>query len=37
LGVAGLHLEISAAQLASPEGLSIVPPVRLTTMVKAAG
>jgi uncharacterized iron-regulated membrane protein len=37
LGVAGLLSRVPAAQLAAPKGELIVPPVRLTTMVKAAG
>jgi hypothetical protein len=37
LGGAGLLSRVPAAQLAAPKGELIVPPVRLTTMVKAAG
>ena len=37
LGAAGLLSRISAAQPAASKGASVVPPVRLTTMVKAAG
>ena len=37
LGVAELHWGIPTAQSAASKGVFAVPPVRLTTMVKAAG